>query len=303
MAGAESFDDFFYSSPDGLKLHARIYGRTHHGALPVICLAGLTRNTRDFHELALYLSREAPTPRMVVAFDYRGRGASAYDRNWRNYDPLMEVGDVIAGLTALGIEHGAFIGTSRGGLIIFAIAAMRPALLKAVVLNDIGPVVEGAGLAQIRAYLERAPEPADFHEAVAIQRAAQHGIFPALSEDDWKRAVHAIYRDENGRPVPDFDLALLKTLKSVNLSKALPELWPQFIGLAGVPVLAIRGENSKLLSAETLAEMQRRHPRLEPVTVAGQGHAPFLETAGLPQRIAAFLDKAERKPANTARAA
>ena len=290
-----SFKDFFYSSSDGLKLHARVYGTAPDEAVPVICLPGLTRNARDFHELALYLSREAATPRRVVAFDYRGRGQSAYDPNWRNYDPLVETGDVMAGLTALGIEHGAFIGTSRGGLIILAIAAMRPALLKAVVLNDIGPVVEGAGIAQIRAYLERAPEPADFSEAVAIQRAAQQGIFTTLSDADWERAARAIYRDEGGKPAPDFDPALLKTLKSINLSKALPELWPQFMGLAGVPVLAIRGENSKLLSAQTLAEMQKRHPDLEAVTVAGQGHAPFLETAGLPRKIETFLQKADRR--------
>lgn len=291
------FNDFFYTSSDGLRLHARVYGDAPHEALPVICLPGLTRNARDFHELALYLSRAAATRRRVVAFDYRGRGQSAYDPNWHNYDALVETGDVIAGLTALGIEHGAFIGTSRGGLIILAIAAMRPALLKAVVLNDIGPVVEGAGLAQIRAYLERAPEPADFSEAVAMQRAAQKGIVTTLSDADWERAARAIYRDEGGRPVPDFDPALLKTLKSIDLSKALPELWPQFMGLAGVPVLAIRGENSKLLSAETLAEMQRRHPALEAITVAGQGHAPFLETAGLPRKIEAFLHEAGRRRA------
>ncbi|MBO6719228.1 MAG: alpha/beta hydrolase [Rhizobiaceae bacterium] len=294
MALQSGFEDFFYSSSDGLKLHARVYGRGLDGALPAICLPGLTRNARDFHELALYLSSRASTPRTVVSFDYRGRGGSAYDPNWRNYDALVETGDVIAGLTALGIEHGAFIGTSRGGLIVFAIAAMRPALLKTVVLNDIGPVVEGAGLAQIRAYLERAPKPKDFAEAIAIQRAAQQGIFTALTDADWDRAVRAIYRDEGGRPVPDFDVALLNTLKSVNLSKALPELWPQFMGLARIPVLAIRGENSRLLSAATLDEMKRRHPRLEAVTVAGQGHAPFLETAGLPQRISAFLAKTDR---------
>lgn len=303
MPAISSFDEFFYSSTDGLKLHARVYGRESDAALPVVCLPGLTRNARDFHELALHLSRKAATARRVVVFDYRGRGQSAYDPNWRNYDPMVETGDVIAGLTALGIEHGAFVGTSRGGLIVFAIAAVRPALLKAVVLNDIGPVVEGAGLAQIRAYLERAPKPANFSEAVAIQRAAQQGMFTTLDDADWERAARAIYRDEGGRPVPDFDPALLKTLKNVNLSKALPELWPQFMGLAGVPVMAIRGENSKLLSAATLAEMKRRHGRLEAVTVQGQGHAPLLETAGLPEKIASFLDAAERRSGATSRAA
>jgi pimeloyl-ACP methyl ester carboxylesterase len=272
-----------------------VYGDANDGRLPVICLAGLTRNSRDFHELALFLARHPKTPRQVIAFDYRGRGASEYDRNCRNYDVAVETGDILAGLTALGIEHGAFIGTSRGGLIIHLLAAMRPAVLKAVVLNDIGPVVEGAGLAQIRAYLERTPKPRDFAEAVAIQRKAQGQSFPALGDGDWDRLVRAFYRDEGGVPVADFDPDLLKTLNGVDLSQPLPSFWPQFMGLAAIPVLAIRGENSMLLSAETLEEMGRRHPDIETVTVVGQGHAPLIETSGLPDRIASFLDQAEVK--------
>ena len=287
---SNEFEDFYYRSSDGLKLHARIYGTANAATLPVVCLAGLTRNAADFHDLALHLAR-GPVPRQVIAFDYRGRGRSAYDRQWSNYDPIVEAGDVAAGLTALDIEHAAFIGTSRGGLIVFVLAAMRPSLLKAVVLNDIGPVVEGAGLAQIRAYLERAPKPATFSEAIAIQRSAQQGIFTSLSDADWERSVRAFYRDEDGRPVPNFDPALLNTLKGVNLSQALPEFWPQFLGLSAVPVLAIRGENSKLLSADTLAQMKARHPDLQTITVAGQGHAPFLETAGLPGKIETFLNR------------
>ena len=296
----KEFEDYFYTASDGLKLHARLYGSQDSEALPVVCLAGLTRNAADFHDLAVHLS-SGRSPRRVIAFDYRGRGRSAYDPNWHNYDPIVEAGDVVAGLTALGIEHAAFIGTSRGGLITFVLAAMRPGLLKAVVLNDIGPVVEGSGLAQIRSYLERAPKPATFEEAVALQKSAQKGVFTKLSDADWQRAVRAIYRDDNGRPVPDFDPALLNTLKSVNLSKALPEFWPQFMGLSGVPVLAIRGENSLLLSPETLEQMAKRHPDLETITVSGQGHAPLLETAGLPGKIAAFLRRKTGEPTATAK--
>ncbi|MBA3448474.1 MAG: alpha/beta hydrolase [Pseudaminobacter sp.] len=289
------FFDFHYSAPDGLRLHARIYGTGIEGPLPVVCLPGLTRNARDFHDLALFLSHDAKHPRKVIAFDYRGRGGSDYDADWRNYTVATEAGDIIAGMVALGIEHGAFVGTSRGGLIVHALAAMRPAALTAVVLNDIGPVVEGAGLAHIRAYLERAPAPKSFAEAVAIQRATHGQAFSALADADWKRLVRALYREENGRPVADFDPALLKTIIGMDLNKPVPVLWPQFQGLCGAPLLAIRGENSKLLSAQTLEEMARRHPRIQTITVEGQGHAPMLETGDLPARIASFIEAAEPK--------
>lgn len=294
MPTADFYEDVFYTANDGLKLYARVYGAPTPSALPAICLAGLTRNAADFHGLALHLSRHPTSPRQVVAFDYRGRGRSDRDRTWTNYDVVVEANDVVAGLAALGIEHGAFIGTSRGGLIIHVLGAMRPTLLKAVVLNDIGPVVEGAGLAQIRAYLERAPKPRSLAEAVEIGRAAQKDNFPALTDADWERMARAFYREEKGRAVADFDPALLKTLKAVDLSSPLPTFWPQFDGLRAVPMLAIRGENSKLLSAETLDEMARRHPRLQTITVEGQGHAPLLETGTLPQQIAAFLAKADK---------
>ncbi|MEX4007507.1 alpha/beta fold hydrolase [Neoaquamicrobium sediminum] len=274
-------------------LSARIYGAGHDGLMPAICLPGLTRNARDFHELALYLSRHAHTPRKVVVFEYRGRGRSDYDQDWHNYNVAVEARDVAAGLVALGLENCAFIGTSRGGLIIFALAAMVPRAIKAVVLNDIGPVLEGAGLAQIRAYVERAPKPQSFEKAAGILKAAQGAAFPALTEDDWQRMARALYRDEKGRPVPDFDPALVKTLKGIDFSKPLPVFWPQFLGLKAAPVLAIRGANSMLLSAETLKAMKDHHPRLEALTVDGQGHAPMLETGDLPARIEAFLERSE----------
>ncbi|MET0576598.1 MAG: alpha/beta hydrolase [Mesorhizobium sp.] len=292
---SSGFSDFFYSAQDGLKLHARIYGDDSGAGLPVICLPGLTRNARDFHDLALFLSRDTQQPRKVIAFDYRGRGRSAYDPNWKNYDVVVEAGDILAGLTALGIEHGAFVGTSRGGLIIHVLAAMRPAVLKAVVLNDIGPVVEGEGLAHIRAYLERAPKPKNLADAVAVQKAVHAQAFSALSDADWERFIRAIYREESGVPVPDFDPALLNVVKGMDLTQPLPVLWPQFEGLKAVSMLAIRGENSKLLSAATLAEMASRHPDCRTVTVEGQGHAPLLETGELPATIAAFLTHAEQK--------
>ena len=290
IALARDFHDFFYAASDGLKLHARVYGSDRE-RLPVVCLPGLTRNARDFHELALHVSRHRDRPRRVVAFDYRGRGHSEWDRDWRRYDIAIEASDVVDGLAAIGIGHGAFVATSRGGMIVHALAAMRPALLRGAVLNDIGPRIEGAGIARIRSYLERAPRPGDMAEAVAIQRAANGGAFSALGDADWERTVRAGYVEGDGPPVPAYDPALLRTVTGIDFNRPLPEFWPQFAGLGKIPLLAIRGANSTLLSAATLAEMARRHENIETLTVEGQGHAPLLETGDLPERILEFLDR------------
>ncbi|TIT77735.1 MAG: alpha/beta hydrolase, partial [Mesorhizobium sp.] len=266
---SEGFSDFFHAAPDGLKLHARIYGETNTYGWPVVCLPGLTRNARDFHEFALYLSSKAKRPRKVIAFDYRGRGQSDYDPDTTHYNVGVEAGDVLAGLSELGIAEAVFIGTSRGGLIVHVLGALKPAVLKAIVLNDIGPVIEAQGLAQIRAYLDRAPKPKTFAEAVDAQRRVHGASFPALTDADWARMVSAICRDTDAGLVPDFDPALVDTLAGADFTKPLPDLWPQFDALAAAPMLAIRGDNSKLLSAATLEAMGKRHPGMEAITVEG----------------------------------
>lgn len=288
------FSDFFYAAPDGLQLHARLYGEATLAGWPVVCLPGLTRNARDFHELALYLSGREEKPHRVVAFDYRGRGQSAYDAEVKNYNVVTEANDVLAGLDALGVEAAAFIGTSRGGLIVHMLGTLRPAALKAIVLNDIGPVIEADGLAHIKNYLDRAPKPKSFEQAVFTQRTA-HGVdFPALTDADWERMARALYRETDGGWMPDFDPKLVETLAAIDFSRPLPTLWPQFEAMAAVPTLVLRGANSRLLSTETLGEMHARHPGMQAITVAGQGHAPFLETGDLPRSIAGFIDAAER---------
>lgn len=290
---SEGFSDFFYAAPDGLKLHARVYGEANSGHWPVVCLPGLTRNCRDFHELALHLSGRAA--RKIVAFDYRGRGQSAYDPDISHYNVGVEAGDILAGLAALEIGEAVFIGTSRGGLIIHVLGATKPSVLKAIVLNDIGPVVEADGLAHIRSYLDPSPKPKTRAEAISAQRGAHGSDFPALSAADWERMVSALYRKTEEGLMPDFDPKLIDTLAGLDLTRPLPDLWPQFEALAEIPLLAIRGANSKLLSVETLEQMRKRHPNIETITVEGQGHAPFLETGALPGAIAAFLDRVDLK--------
>jgi pimeloyl-ACP methyl ester carboxylesterase len=299
MSSDETFCDFFYNAADGLRLHARVYGGSQSGERaaqwPIVCLPGLTRNARDFHHLALYLSGQAQTPRMVVAFDYRGRGQSDYDPDAAHYNVGVEAGDVLAGLEALGVEEAAFIGTSRGGLIIHILATMRPSVLKAIILNDIGPVIEAAGLAHIRSYLDRTPTPKAFANVEASLRSIHGADFPALTDADWAGMAEALYRETEQGMVPDFDPKLVDSVANLDLTQPLPSLWTQFASLTAIPLLTIRGANSRLLSIDTLMQMQARHPAMQTTTVEGQGHAPLLETGMLPAEIAAFVNSAAQQ--------
>ncbi|QWW68913.1 alpha/beta fold hydrolase [Rhizobium sp. WYJ-E13] len=287
------FTEKFYGSTGGLRLHARIYPPTVEDTkrLPVVCLPGLTRNARDFHELALVLSRDRAFPRRVIALDYRGRGLSDRDENKANYNLAVECGDVIAACTAFGIDRAIFIGTSRGGLILHLLAATKPDLLGGVIFNDIGPVIEQAGLMAIRDYLNRDCKTLSWSEAVDILKENHGAAFPALSLADWQDMAHAIYREQNGVPVADYDPAIAEQLKTIDFGNPLPDLWPQFENLDAIPLLLIRGENSNLLSRRTVDEMAKRHPDMLQITAGGQGHAPLLHLGDIPERIRMFVAK------------
>jgi pimeloyl-ACP methyl ester carboxylesterase len=279
-------------STDGLSLHTRVYG-AETPWWPVICLPGLARTSADFHELATHLSAHPQRPRQVIGMDYRGRGRSDYDPNPANYDVRVEMGDVSDVLTALGVHHGAVVGTSRGGLITFGLAAMRPTLLKAVVMNDIGPVIEGKGLARIKGYVGKLPQPKDWAEAIELVKriASQH--FPKLDRREWERFTRRTFKEKDGQLVADYDPMLFKSLEAFDLEKPLPILWQYYEGLKGVPLLSIRGEHSDLFAEETQKEMLARHPLAEAYVATGEGHAPLLGDGAALRRITTFLAAAE----------
>jgi pimeloyl-ACP methyl ester carboxylesterase len=289
---SEVFAPHRFTTGDGLSLYARIYG--DDAALPtVVCLGGLTRNSRDFHGLCVHLSSSGFR---VVTIDSRGRGQSDRARDIAEYAVVTEAEDVLSGLAALGVAHAAFIGTSRGGLILHLLTSMRPAVLRAVVLNDVGPEIEPDGLMLIRRYLKNAPQPKDWADAAAIQKSVHGKLFAALTDGDWERHARAIYReDEKGRIVADFDPRIGETLNALTPETPLPAIWAQFDGFGRLPLMIIRGENSRLLSEATFQAMGTRHKGAELVSVPGQGHAPHLDTAGLPERIAAFLKNASMR--------
>jgi len=279
--------DHFITVPGGLALHVRIHGDGNPGT-PVVCLPGLTRNLLDFEDIARLLAAP-PHHRRVIAISSRGRGLSDRDPQPERYTIPVEAGDVISVLDQLGIERAAFIGTSRGGLILHVLAMTHLKRIERLVLNDIGPVLEVEGLRQIQGYLGTRAAPTSFAHAAEILHRTHGAEFPALDDEDWAEMARALYRETDGRLAADFDTAIAEQFRAADLSQPLPDLWAQFALFKNVPAMVVRGEHSRLLSRETVAEMAQRHPECITVEAKGQGHAPVLHKGGLAERIAAFL--------------
>ena len=259
----------FVSAQDGLKLHALDYG-AQSDAMPVVCLPGLSRPADDFDRLARALSSDAAKPRRIVAIDYRGRAGCEYDKNWENYSLPVENDDILTVLAALNIARAIFVGTSRGGLHSMVLSATRPTVLHAVVLNDIGPIVEPLGLVRIKTALSTLPPPPSLAQGADMLKRVMGERFPALSEQDWLDYASLTFAPENGKLVRRCDPNLVRTLESIGPDMQPIDVWPQFLGLAGVPVLVLRGEHSDILSTETFAAMQTRHPACTGYIVPGK---------------------------------
>jgi pimeloyl-ACP methyl ester carboxylesterase len=277
----ETVEERTYQSGDGLKLYYRSFGTKDPTRASVVCLPGLTRNSRDFAPLARHLARS----RHVLTPDLRGRGRSQYDPVFANYHPGTYLTDVIALLDHEGIGRVAVIGTSLGGLIAMLLATARPRALAAIVLNDVGPEVAPEGLARISAYVGKLPPVNSWDDAVRQTRTVYGDALPDLSDAEWLEFTRAGFRDDGrGVPVPDMDPRIGETVRAAPQGAA-PDLWPVFAALQPVPTLAIRGARSDVLSAQTLVRMQSEKPDLHVLTVANRGHAPRLDE---PECVAAI---------------
>lgn len=273
---------------DGLQIHTTVYRAANPTGKPVLCLPGLTRNGRDFHDIAAYLSSaEAPAPRDVYALDYRGRGQSQWDADWKNYTVPTEAQDVLDVLASLNLNHVTVIGTSRGGLISMFMAALQPASLGAVVLNDIGPVIETDGIMRIAGYVGLIPLPRTWSEATKLVKAGNKRDFPDITDEEWAQIARAFFNEKDGRPACGYDPKLKNSLSV--LDGPMPTIWAQFEAITRIPLLVLRGENSDILSAKTVREMHARHPNMLSHVVLNEGHAPFLRDRPTQHLIGQFV--------------
>ena len=275
------YQDYYYNSADGLRLYARDY--THDSPrATILCMHGLTRNSADFEDIASHL---APDYRLIVV-DQRGRGLSEYDGNTDNYQPAIYVQDMFHLLGLLQLEAVILMGTSLGGLMAMIMVAMQPQRFSAVIMNDIGPVVNPAGLERIKGYVGQMAPAADWADAVESVRAIAAKEFPDYSEADWLHFARALYReDENGVPVPAYDPAISTPMLEAQDTAVPPDLWSAFDAMTGLPLLLIRGELSDILAPDCVAGMQARKPDLQLAEIPRRGHAPTLAE---PECIAAI---------------
>ncbi len=271
--GMDRYQDRFWSSRDGLTLHARDYGEP--GSLPpVICLHGLTRNARDFADLA---ERIAGRWR-VLCPDLRGRGDSDYAKDAASYTPMQYIDDLLALGEDRGITRFVAIGTSLGGLMTLLLAMTQPDRIAGALLNDIGPVIEPEGLAQIVEYVGQGRSfPTWMHAARALRET--HGdAFPNYGLIDWlAMAKRTMTLTGAGRVVFDYDMKIAEAFAALDPDAPAADLWPGLDALKDRPVALVRGARSTLLSAVTFAKMGRRLPDAELVTLPDVGHAPMLD--------------------------
>lgn len=274
----------FFPTDDGLNLY---YEDTGKGQ-PLLCLPGLTRNTRDFDFLKPHM-----TSCRFITMDYRGRGQSDRADDFHTYSVAQEAQDVLTLLDHLGLEKTTVLGTSRGGLIAMALAAMAPHRLAGVILNDVGPVIAADGVERIMQYVGQPPAHRTLSDAANAMAAGLGSQFPGLTPAIWQRLAEAQYQETDAGLALRYDPKLRDALIAQIEAGPAPDLWPLFEALKPIPTGVLRGENSDLLSTETLEEMTARQGDLVVATVPDRGHVPLLDEPESLTVIRDILEKAK----------
>ncbi len=290
-----------FTSDDGLSLYYRTYGNADSGDT-ILCLPGLTRNARDFHELALRLADRY----RVICADPRGRGMSDRDPNWQNYNLAAYMPDLDRLMDEADVPEAIFLGTSMGGLMSMTMAYQQPERVRAIILNDIGPEADPAGIERILNYVGRQTPVRDWDAAIDQLHSTYGMAVPKRPREYWAERVRLAYREgDDGRPELDMDmkigdairqsmrvlpaLKLLRSLRLVKEVRGVPiDLWDSFRAVE-VPCLVMRGELSDILSQEIVERMIKVKPDLQVTTIPGIGHSPYIEGPDMLGAIDTFL--------------
>ena len=281
----QAWEDKYWTSRDGLKLHYRDYAGSSDRP-PLLMLHGLTRNARDFERVA---ARYAAEWRVIVP-DFRGRGLSQWDPKSSNYMPATYAGDVMQLLGELGIERAVFLGTSLGGLVTMVVATVAPQLIAGTMLNDVGPELDLSGIDRIKSYVGKPVLFRDWDEVADRLRDRAGDVYPSYDSEDWLRFARRTCRPTDGGVEFDYDMAIAEPFHSANSGEA-PDIWPYYRALGGSPVLVLRGELSDLLADAALERMQSEIPDVEIVTVPNVGHAPDLDEPAAVAAIDRLLER------------
>ncbi len=280
-----AFQERFISTQDNRSLFLRDFGHGATSGPAVLCLAGMTRNSRDFDAFARHLSNRG---RRVICPDYRGRGLSDRDPDWRNYGARTSIRDVHDCLVALNLHRVIIIGTSMGGLLGLGLAVFVPCLVAGLVLNDIGPEVEPDALADLVPYISRDRPQGNWTEAVAELKLA----FPDAwfrTEEDWLEMAKGTYRrGQDGVLHFDWDVRLGRALKPE--AQHSEDLWRLFRAAVALPMVLLRGEHSNMISQHSVEKMRKEKPDLVVRNIPGVGHAPTLNEPEALEAIEVFLD-------------
>ena len=280
------FQDGYWQSADGLKLHYRDYAGSA-SRTPLICMPGLTRNARDFEPVAELLAKTPGAKRRMIAIDFRGRGDSAYAKDPMSYMPLTYMQDVDALLRVLDLKSFITLGTSLGGIVSMLLATMWKDKMKGAILNDIGPEVGAKGAERIRGYVGQTRKFETWMHAARSMAEAHGEVYPDFKLADWLRLTKRTCKlSNNGRIVFDYDMKIAEPFKLPG-GEAGVDLWPFFDSMMGIPLLVLRGATSDILEKATATKMVKKHGTATLVTVTRVGHAPSLDE---PESLAAIRD-------------
>jgi len=250
----------------------------------LLCVHGLTRNARDFDVLARSLASDY----RVVCPDVAGRGDSDWLPNKADYGVPTYLQHMLALIAHLGVARIDWVGTSMGGLIGMALAALPNSPIRKLVLNDAGAVVSARSLQRIAGYVGLAPLFANLAEAEVYMRQT-FATFGALSDAQWRFLTeHSVHACQGGLRV-NYDPAIGDAMRASPIVFDL-NLWNLFDAIHANTLL-IRGAESDLLSHQTALDMTRRGPRARLVEIPGVGHAPMLMDADQIRIVQDFLLK------------